>query len=283
MSDVERVQKQCKIQLISILREKKQILAEDAHEILKRNPVGTKQLTVLLGSILKAMESTTAIVHLGEIGLSDEMNVLLRTLVELVINACYFQYSSDEELERYIHFDAIANHTAIEDFNRANKGRNKFAIDLTKRTKAYAEAANKASGLSLEKRQWNVETKTLKQRADVIDTRIKATIFAEFLATVYVTGSGYTHAGFKTLHKHAYYLQTGNREHPLETAYGVNTAIYGVTYALDVLGKYLGNRFGFPTERSTILSAEALRITEIAREDFKLYKRPSDDGKHEPQ
>lgn len=281
MPDEMRVQKECNSQLVSILQEMGQILAKYANEIMKQYPDATKQLTILLGSILKASESTTAIVHLGKIGLSDEMNVLLRTLVELIINTCYLQSSSGEEIERYIRFDAIANHTAMEDFKRANKGRNKFAVALTKRTRAHAEAASEASGLSLTKREWT--TKTLKKRADSIDTHIKSTMFAEFLATVYVTGSGYTHAGFKTLHKHAYYLRTGKREHPLETAYCVTNAIYGVTYALDVFGRYLGNRFGFSTERSKVLSAEALRLTEIALEDFRLHKRSHRTDESEPQ
>ncbi len=256
------------------------ILAGYANEVMKQYPVATKQLTILLGSIIKASESTAAIVFLGSKGLSDEMNVLLRTLVELIINTCYLQSSSDEEIGRYIRFDAIANHTAMEDFKRANKGRNQLGVALTNRTRAHAEAASEASGLPLKKREWTPQT--LKKRADSIDTHIKSTMFAEFLATFYVTGSGYTHAGFKTLHKHAYYLRTGELEHPLETAYGVNNAIYGVTYALYVFGRYLGNRFGFSTERSKVLRAEALRLTEIALEDFRLHRRSHGTDESEP-
>lgn len=283
MSGELRVQKECKIRLLSILRELRQIMAEYADGIMKQDPIATKRLSVLLGSILKAVESTIAIAHLADIGSSDEMNVLLRTLVELIVNACYFQYSSDTELDRYIHFDAIASHTAMEDFMQADKGRNKLGAALTKRTKAYADAANKASGLSLKKRQWNVETRNLKERADLIDSQLNTKMFAVFLATVYITGSGYTHAGFKTLHKHAYYLRTGEREHPLESAYGVNSVIYGVTYALDIFGIYLGNRFRLSTERSKVLSTEALKLSEIALADLRLYRRSRDTRANEAQ
>jgi len=271
-SDELRVQVLCKQELLGMMRAMDKEVSEFANEIMRQNPTATAPLTILLGTILKAKESIKAIIHLGTIRSIDEMHVLLRTLVEMIVNTCYLQYSSQEELKRYIHFDPIAGHTALNDFMKATQGRSKVDKTLTKRTKEHAINANKESGIPLLKREWSVDARHLSERVKIIDANIGGTEFAELLATVYVTGSGYTHGGYKTLHKHAHYLRGGEPEHPLGTAYGVNSALYGAIYALLMFGRYLARRFAFSTQKLDSLGSESLRLTELASEDFRLHR-----------
>jgi hypothetical protein len=122
---------------------------------------------------------------LGNSGFVDEMNVLMRTMVELVINTTYLQYASDAELKRFLHHDAISGHIAMIDFSRATQGGAEFDLGTAMKITKYAAAASKTSGLSFKDRQWNVETKTLKQRADIIDKEMGQALFAELLASIY--------------------------------------------------------------------------------------------------
>jgi Family of unknown function (DUF5677) len=201
------------------------------------------------------------------------MNVLMRTMVELVINTTYLQYASDAELKRFLHHDAISGHIAMIDFSRATQGGAEFDLGTAMKITKYAAAASKTSGLSFKDRQWNVETKTLKQRADIIDKEMGQALFAELLASIYVTGSGYTHGSFKTIHKHAYYLTTGTREHPLVTMFGECNCIFGVGYILDVFGRYLGFRFRLQTKRLKQLAVESRRLAGISLEDLRIHRR----------
>jgi Family of unknown function (DUF5677) len=273
MPDELRVQKTCKRELTAIVKEISGILGEFAAKIVKRNPKAEERVTVLLGALLKASESARAILILGNSGFVDEMNVLMRTMVELVINAAYLQYARDAEFKRFLHHDAISGHIAMLDFSRATQGNAEFDLGTAMRVTKNATAAANASGLSLTDRQWNVETRTLKQRADVIDEEMGQALFAELLASIYVTGSGYTHGSFKTIHKHAYYLTTGTREHPLVTMFGECNSIFGVGYILDVFGRYLGFRFKLPTKRLKALAVESRRLSGISLEDLRIHRK----------
>ena len=101
---------------------------------------------------------------------------------------------------------------------------------------------------------------------------IRKRAYAILLASMYVTGSGYTHGSYKTLHKHAKYLVTGKREHPLETGFGVNNATQGVSYVQQVLARYLAFRLGTSIEVLSQLGAESIRILTVATEDLKRHR-----------
>jgi hypothetical protein len=273
MADEARVQEECRKELTAIITAMMKLLAEFGTAIRRSDRTPTNRLTVLLGAIMKAQESSRAIVYLGKIGAVDEMNVLLRTLVELVVNVCYFQHASDAELKRFLKHDAIAGYIAMKDFSKATQGTAPFPSDLELRITNQANLAKAESGLGLDARLWNVETKTLKKRADKVDATIGGSHFAQIMASVYVTGSGYTHAGFKTIHRYCYYLMTGKGEQPLVNTFGVANAIHGVSYALHVFGRYIALQHGFDLDAFDSLEKESLRIVEVSREDLRLHRK----------
>ena len=239
--------------------------------IIRQHPTPTKRHSVLLGAVMKADENANAIRHLAQINAIDEMHVLLRTFVEMTVNVCYLQYASEAEIERFIHHDAIAGLISLEDFNRAQAGISKVPADLERRTAAHAANASTASGLSVKARQWSSETKNLFDRAKIVDDSVGNADLRTLMASTYVSGSGYDHGSFKTLHKHAYYLRTGQVRHRLETAFGVNCAIQGLIYASHMFARFLAAYVGNATEEMDKDGREATAITEMATEDFKRH------------
>jgi hypothetical protein len=89
--DELRIQKRCREQLRIVVHQFSEILAEQAEQLRDEAPIATERMTILLGTVLKLSQSGRAILYLGRIGAIDEMNVLLRTQVELVVNACYLK------------------------------------------------------------------------------------------------------------------------------------------------------------------------------------------------
>ena len=170
MDDLQ-VQKTCHNQLSRVVHEFSKILTTQAEELRDTAPVATERMSLLLGTVLKISESGKAVLHLGQIGAVDEMNVLLRTQVELLINICYLQESSDEELNRFLHHDAVNSRIAMLDFAKATETTNDFPKELAARVNKSAYAASEASGLGVDARIWSKDTRNLKQRADAVDQK----------------------------------------------------------------------------------------------------------------
>ena len=91
MADDLEIQKQCIRSIFDLAKEVQKNLAEQANGVLRKSSV-SKRYTVLFSSVSKSIEIGDAILHLSQKQFDDEMNVLLRTLVELIVNSCYLQY-----------------------------------------------------------------------------------------------------------------------------------------------------------------------------------------------
>ena len=274
MNDL-KVQTECRARLLALEQETANILASFANELKRRNPNVTNQSAVLYGAINKLKEGSAAIRLLSQHGYVDELNVILRTQVELSINACYLQHASDDELTSYMHHDSIAGLVALQDIKKAHVSL-LIPPDLDNRVAMQANEASRLSSLKLDSRTW--DKKNLKKKADVIDGQTGLTDFVGLLATVYVTGSGYVHGSYKTIHKHVRYLISGEIEHPWHVLYGANNVLHGVEHVQFIIARYLANQFGFDTERLNELALESVHICDDMYENYRALKRAKQNG-----
>lgn len=272
MSKELKVQRECQKGLLQIIEHNDEILTVCLQTVIERHPTATKRMTILLAAAMKTRELKKAITLLGSSKLNDEMLVLLRTMMELIVNTCYLQDSSEQEVDRYLNFDAIAHHTALQAFMAATQG-SFGSPSLAKPLKAKAKAASDASGIKLGSRKWAVEHQTLESRAMFADKVLGSNLLSTFLAAVYGLSSGYTHASYQTLSKHAKYLATREKQHSLHTYFGVTNALLGLSYAQGVLNRYLARRFNFPMDSMINNSTEANRLVDVSREDFARHKQ----------
>lgn len=265
-----KIQTECRQQLLVLEQATANILVGFANELKRRDPKVTEQSAVLYGAICKLQEGSAAIRLLSQHGYVDEMNVLLRTQVELSVNACYLQHAPDEELMSYMNHDSIAGLVALHDMERAHKNL-LVPADLHSRVTKLANEASSASGLKVNSRTW--DKKNLKKRADTIDEQTGQSDFASLLATVYVTGSGYVHGSYKTIHKHVRYLIAGEKDYPWHVMFGANNVLHGVGHVQFIVARYLAKRFDFDTERLNELATQAVHVCEVMNADYSSLKR----------
>ena len=269
-NDELRVQRECRAKLRTIQIQIGNILARHANTVKHLNPVVEKRSALLFAAVCKLQESSDAILLLGDHGYVDEMNILLRSQVELVVNVCYLQHANDDDLAGFIHHDPIAGYIAMQDIVKASKGALVMPDELAQRVTTQAEDAKNASGLSLTSRNW--DKKNIKQKADAIDRELDTEDFAGMLATIYVTGSGCVHGSYKTLHKHIMYLVHSEEDTPWHTMFGANNVIHGIGYVQLVFARYFAKRFDLPNERLDELAHEGQLVCDEMDKDYRRLK-----------
>jgi len=63
---------------------------------------------ILLGSLLKLLHQAEVTVTLGATGCVEEILSVARTMAEVAVNGAYLQLCEDQEIDRFIHFEAQA-------------------------------------------------------------------------------------------------------------------------------------------------------------------------------
>jgi hypothetical protein len=265
------IQKECQKELVALVDGLRRVITDQANEIKNREPNVTERSLILSSSVSKLNEIARVILQIRSIDAIDEMHVLLRSMLELVVNACYLQHASDEEMLKYLHFDPINSHTAMTDLERASGGRLKIPKELSERTTKLATDASAASNLPLGSREWS--KKNLFKRAVIVDKVVGGEDFAMLMANIYVTGSGYVHTTYKTLDRHAKWLLKSEAEHPLRILFGTNNAIHGVALILINLGRYFNRQFDTVSQPLNEAAKLAEHLANVAHKDHNNYRK----------
>jgi hypothetical protein len=265
------VQKECQKELVALVNGLKRVITDQANEIKNREPNVTERSLILSSSVSKLNEIARVILQIRTIDAIDEMHVLLRSMLELAVNACYLQHASDEEIRKYLHFDPINNHTAMIDLERASGGTLKIPKRLADRTTKLATEASTASNLALGSRTWCKNN--LYKRAVVVDKAVGGEDFALLMANIYVTGSGYVHGTYKTLDRHSKWLLNSEAAHPLRILFGTNNAIHGVTLVLINVGRYFNRKFDTAREPFNEFAKFAEHLANVANEDHSNHRK----------
>jgi Family of unknown function (DUF5677) len=265
------VQKECQKELVSLVNRLKRVITDQANEIKNRELNVTERSLILSSSVSKLNELARVILQIRSIDAIDEMHVLLRSTLELVVNACYLQHARDEEIWKYLHFDPINNHTAMTDLERASGGRLRIPKELAERTTKLATDASAASNLALGSRDWS--KKNLFKRAVSVDKAVGGDDFAMLMANIYVIGSGYVHTTYKILGRHSKWLLHGEEEHPLRILFGTNNAIHGVALVLINLGRYFNRKFDTAGQPFNEAARLAEHLANAANKDHSNHRK----------
>lgn len=265
------IQKECQKELVALVIGLRRGITDQANDIKNRELNVLERSLILSSSVSKLNEIARVILHIRSIDAVDEMHVLLRSMLELVVNACYLQHASDEEMWKYLHFDPINNHTAMTDLEQASGGRLKIPKELSERTTRLATAASAASNLPLGSRKWS--KKNLFNKAVMVDKAVGGDDFAMLMANIYVTGSGYVHTTYKTLDRHTKWLVNGEAEHPLRILFGTNNAIHGVALILINLGRYFNRKFDTARQPFDEAAKLAEHLANVAHEDHSNHRK----------
>jgi len=271
VTDELDVQKECQKNLVALVNGLRRVITDQANEIKNREPNVVERSLILSSSVSKLNEVARVILQIRSVDAIDEMHVLLRSMLELAVNACYMQHASDEEMWKYLHFDPINNHTAMTDLERASNGKLKISKELSERTTKLATEASAVSNLPLGSRDWS--KKNLFKRAVIVDKAVGGDDFAMLMANIYVTGSGYVHTTYKTLDRHAKWLLNGEAEHPLRILFGTNNAIHGVALILINLGRYFNRKFDTARQPFSEAAIRSEHLANVANIDHSNHRK----------
>jgi len=265
------VQRECRESIYSIVNILRQEVTDRANEIKNRDKNGTPRNMVLFTAVPKIVDIARVITFIRNIRAADEMQMLLRPMVEMAVNACYLQEVSDEEVQRFVYFDLINNHTAMLDLENAVGNRFTIPKELRDRVIKQANEVQTLTGLKLGSRTWT--RVTLFDRASLIDRAVGGFDFAALMANIYVTGSGYVHGTYKTMERYRKWIVESEEEHPLHVMYGATEGMLGVGHVLVALGRYFHNKFGTRRDKIDEWENELIRISSIALEDYKQHRK----------
>jgi hypothetical protein len=167
--------------------------------ILGHGKINESRLEILLAAIVRTVNCSGAIQRLYvDRPYSEEMNVLLRSLAEMVVNADYLQISSEEEVESYRQFDSIMLSKSMRLANELIPG----CIDSIPETlrtafEKHADEVRHATSSVTSQTSWT--KKDLHSRASAVDKALGTEILQFLSRIVYTHGHYYTHATFSSL------------------------------------------------------------------------------------
>jgi hypothetical protein len=265
------VQKECQKRMCTVVNLLRQEITDRANEIKNRDTKVTPRNLVLFTAVAKIVDTARVILFIRNIRATDEMNMMLRPMVEMAVNACYLHEGPDEEIQRFIYFDSINNHTAMLDLEKVSG--NRVRVPKATRDSVIKRATEAATltGLKLGSREWTKVT--LFNRAALIDKAVGGFDFAALMANMYVSGSGYVHGTYKTMDRYRKWMLDSEEEHPLSVMYGATNAISGIGHVLITLGRYFHSKFGTCRDKIDEWENELIRVSGIALEDFKLHRK----------
>jgi hypothetical protein len=189
------------------------------------------RLEVMLAAIVRTVNSANAIKLLyTERPYSEEMNTLLRPLVELIVNACYIQIASDAEVECYRTYDTVMLEKSIRLAEEivptglsgvTPENRKLFAEHIKTINQTFAGVMSTTSWTKLD----------LTSRGSAIDKHTGLTNCHFLTKVVYRIGHTYTHATYGSLENTIDTFKTGqfSSNTVIDEA---DLALYGTSQAL---------------------------------------------------
>lgn len=215
-------------------------LLEMGHK-LGHGKLNEPRLEILLAATARTVNCSGAIERLyADRPYSEEMNVLLRSLAEMVINASYLQVSSEDELESYRRHDSIMLSKAMRLANDLVPGSvDSIPIATRDAFEKHADEVKQATSGTGTRTSWT--KKDLHSRAIVVDNQLGTEILQFLSRIVYPHGHAYTHASFSSLSSTIDSFRTGTydadaiRDEADHALFGTAQALHVFTMSISLL------------------------------------------------
>lgn len=269
--NITAVQEEAQKHLLQMLDEMRKLVLEQSLDLMKKNPKVTNRAAILFGGIEKMDNMRRVIVLLVGRRAYDEMHVLLRTMVDLVVNILYLQFASEEEVERFVDFDYIAGNMAVKRFHNSGTD-TRLPDELVERTTKAAKRASSQSHLSLSQKEWSRETQNLRERAELVDKHLGGHAVATMYASLYTVTTGNVHATYKTFKPYIDRMVHGVHMHRLEEIADENTCLHGLLFVISIIGHFLIKNHGYSEGRTLEIMEQGQLVAEIVRENYKTFK-----------
>ena len=193
------------------------------------------RLAFLYASILKVNQSARSAQVLAEAVYIEEIILLCRTMMETVVNAAYFQYADDLEIDRYLHSDTftVSDETAFL--------REQFSAHPPSRSlRAFRDnTVNSVKRMLVRVDEPSWSTKTLVQRAALSDKSNETPVMGLLLQTMHARTHAASRNTFSSLAPYLNSLDTMSVVWSDGRQVELAEALFGVNLSLMTLAVYL--------------------------------------------
>jgi len=188
------------------------------------------RISILLATATKAVNTSNAIRMLSvEKPYFEEMNVLVRSLIESIVNGAFVQVASDDEVNAFMHFDSISLSKAL----RIAEGVSPEALNTLSdklRTDFRAHADSIKSMLGKDEREFSWTRLDIVSRGDRIDKELGVPAFNPVCKVLFPSLHAFVHGSYRSLE--AYMPTGGGRVLQENMAFQADGALHTMDVAL---------------------------------------------------
>ena len=214
------------------------------------------RLTLLFESVLKVTQSANAVQMLCTAGCVEEVLAISRTLVEVTVNAAYFQFAQDKEVDRFIHFHP---ETEFKQAGLLGAPRPRgFVAGFARR---LSDAVSGVTGPRQGESAWS--SKPLVARARFADEQSDIPVMVSLVARCFSRGAAAAHGTIGSLDTFIASVHTQQAPRIDNRMAELTEALFGVNLCLLTLCTYLNAFFHVDLEDAIdeAANAEELRRT----------------------
>ena len=188
------------------------------------------RLSILLATAAKAVNTSNAIRMLClERPYFEEMNVLVRSLIESIVNGAFIQIATDDEVNAFMHFDSISLSKAL----RIAQGVSPEALNILseKLRNDFREHADSIKAmLGKDEKEFNWTRLDVASRGDRIDKVLGVPAFAPICKVLFPSLHVFVHGSYRSLE--TYMPTEGGRVLLQNLAFQADGALHTMDVAL---------------------------------------------------
>lgn len=188
------------------------------------------RLSILIATAAKAINTSNAIRMLCvERPYFEEMNVLVRSLIESIVNGAFIQIATDDEVNAFMHFDSISMSKAL----RVAQGVSPEALNILSgklRDDFRVHANSIKSMLGKDEKEFNWTRLDVASRGDRIDKALGVPAFAPVCRVLFPSLHVFVHGSYRSLE--TYMPTEGGRVLLQNLAFQADGALHTMDVAL---------------------------------------------------
>lgn len=188
------------------------------------------RLSILIATGAKAINTSNAIRMLCvERPYFEEMNVLVRSLIESIVNGAFIQFATEDEVSAFMHFDSISLLKAL----RIAEGVSPEALDILSEKLRYdfrAHAESIKAMLGKDEKEFNWTRLDVASRGNRIDKALGVPAFAPVCKVLFPSLHAFVHGSYRSLE--TYMPTEGGRVLIQNLAFQADGALHTMDVAL---------------------------------------------------
>jgi hypothetical protein len=157
------------------------------------------RLSVLIGTAMKAINTSNAIKMLCvERPYFEEMYILVRTLIESIVNGAFIQIAEDDEVNAFLHFDSISLAKSIRVAQTVSpEAVSTMSEKLRDEFRVHTESVKQMIGKTEQDFSWT--RLDIVSKGEKIDKKLGVPTFGVVCKVLFPSSHTYVHGGYRSL------------------------------------------------------------------------------------